>query len=516
MMARRVVLASVFLLSLLLLAFSWRAGAARAVAQPQPSTAPSTTPATQPAADAPFVYTAPADAPLASVVRQLWPKTSYMTRAEFEAELLAANKLRPGAYVKTGQQLTIPGYESAPIVEHPLAHDRAREVRAIYLTGTMAGSRLGLDLVRRWRDAGGNAVVFDIKDSDGALNVPFDHALAPKHSPAIPNLPKYVRWLHQQGMYGIARIALFRDSSLVAAHPELAVQSRRSGGKQAWRENGALVWTDSSHPAVQSYNLALAQQVARSGVDEVQFDYVRFPAEGDQKDAQFAFETLHPGWKRHNVITNFVARAYEALHPAGVLVSLDVFGVMAWEDPIDLAQTGQKIADLAQHCDVLSPMIYPSHFFGMEGMANPGDAPAHWIGESMDKFTHLLATVAPPSEEVRKPATVAPGGAAEPITGHSQQKPPLKPTDGLNGAPSAPGQIVIRPWLQAFRWRTKTYSVEYVLTQVQVAKEHGGNGFLFWNAANQYREPLAAMEIMRRNPGEYFHNSESGAATAGK
>src|SRR5208283_150844 len=88
------------------------------------------------------------------------------------------------------------------------------------------------------------------------------------------------------------RIAIFRDERLVVEHPELAVHSKKTG--QPWRENGKLVWTDSSNPKVQDYNIALAKFVAQSGADEIQFDYVRFPAEGDQKDATFVYQTEHP------------------------------------------------------------------------------------------------------------------------------------------------------------------------------------------------------------------------------
>src|SRR5206468_1731236 len=94
---------------------------------------------------------------------------------------------------------------------------------------------------------------------------------------------------------------------------------------------------------VQQYNIALASMVAKSGIDEVQFDYVRFPAEGDQKDAQFVFQSEHPKWKRTDVITAFLQDAYSQLHSDGVLLSLDVFGVMAWQRPIDLGHTGQDI-----------------------------------------------------------------------------------------------------------------------------------------------------------------------------
>ena len=76
-----------------------------------------------------------------------------------------------------GQQLIIPGILAAPIVEKPVPVARDFEVRAVYLTGLMAGSDHGMRIIRRWREVGGNAVVFDIKDSDGSVNIPFDHPL---------------------------------------------------------------------------------------------------------------------------------------------------------------------------------------------------------------------------------------------------------------------------------------------------------------------------------------------------
>src|SRR5437763_8396381 len=153
----------------------------------------------------------------------------------------------------------------------------------------MAGSVAGMNIVKHWHQVGGNAVVFDIKDSDGSVNVTFDHPLAPHHRPAISNLPKFVRWVHSMDMHAIARIALFRDENIAQHHSELAVHSH-AHPELPWRENGKLVWTDPSNPQVQDYNIALAKMVAQSGADEVQFDYVRFPAEGDQKDAVFYFQ----------------------------------------------------------------------------------------------------------------------------------------------------------------------------------------------------------------------------------
>src|SRR5258707_11130631 len=130
-------------------------------------------------------------------------------------------------------------------------------------------------------------------------------------------------------MHARSRMGFFRDEHLVTSRPELAVKSRSSG--KPWRENGKLVWTDPSNPKVQEYDIALAKFVAQSGVDEVQFDYVRFPAEGDQKDAAFNFQTDqtdrpdHPknvqrnvktglAPSRSEVIADFLNRAYAQIH----------------------------------------------------------------------------------------------------------------------------------------------------------------------------------------------------------
>jgi hypothetical protein len=391
-------------------------------------------------------------------------ESSYMTVAEYVEAIAKANSGKTS--FKKGDVILVPGIEPQPIVEKTRPFPKDTEVRAIYLTGGTAGSAHGIDLVRHWRQAGGNAVVFDIKDSDGTINIKFDHPLARqiKNHP-ITNLPKYVRFLHSLDMHVIARQALFRDDNIAQNHGQLAVQSRSL--HQPWRENGKLVWSDSSNKEVQDYNIALAKYVATSGVDEIQFDYVRFPAEGNQADAQFVFQN-DPKLHRDDVIANFLDRAYTQLHPMGVLVSIDVFGIMAWQRQVDLSHTGQDIAKMAKHCDVISPMIYPSHFFGMDGYAAPGDAPEHFISVSMDRFDKVTAG-----------------------TG-----------------------VVLRPWLQAFRWRTKTYSPEYILKQVSASNGHHGDGFLFWNAANDYTKPFAAMPTMMANPKTYLYTPPTPVAVS--
>jgi hypothetical protein len=424
------------------------------------------------------IYTAKRGESIPAVAHQYLHRTAYLTSSELTEAIRQINGNRSSNILKNGEQITIPGILAAPIVEKTVPVPRDFEVRAIYLTGIMAASDHGLRIIRHWREVGGNAVVFDIKDSDGSVTIPFEHPLLGQHQVYIHDLPKFIHFLHSENMHAIARVAIFRDEHMVVEHPELAVQSKRT--KQPWRENGKLVWTDSSNPKVQDYNIALAKFVAQSGADEIQFDYVRFPAEGDQKDASFVFQTENPTWQRSDVIVNFLKKAYAELHPTGVLLSLDVFGVMAWQRQVDLSHTGQDIVGMAKYCDVLSPMIYPSHFFGMDNIEHPGDAPEHFIGESMQRF-----------ELITHP-------------------------DGNKST-----GVVIRPWLQAFRWRTKTYSPEYIKVQVATAREKGGIGFLFWNAANDYSKPYEAMPEMKaadlkegsKDKAKFFRGDELPTAT---
>ena len=476
----------------------------------KPAEIPSSLPLRTPSSTA--LYTARRGDSVPAVARHYLQLTSYLTSSELAEAIRSANKTVGSSNIlKAGEQITIPGILPVAIAEKSISVPRDFEVRAIYLTGIMASSDHGLRIIRHWREVGGNAVVFDIKDSDGSVTIPFEHPLLGKHQVYIHDLPKFIHFLHSENLHAIARIAIFRDQRLVTEHPELAVQSKKNHAP--WRENGKLVWTDSSNATVQDYNIALAKFVAQSGADEIQFDYVRFPAEGDQKDASFAFEKgtaeqalqtcraeasepvksdpvgvgdTSPALKRRvaasngnkprrddsrtachvmqrsDVITAFLKKAYGELHPTGALFSLDVFGVMAWQRPVDLSHTGQDIVGMAKYCDVLSPMIYPSHFFGMDNIEHPGDAPEHFIGESMERFELI--------------------------------------TKGSG--------VVIRPWLQAFHWRTRTYSPEYIKVQVATAKEKGGIGFLFWNAANDYSKPYVAMPEMKAAKDKYFRGDE--------
>ena len=170
-------------------------------------------------------------------------KTSYLTSSELADAIRAINHKSDGQNIlKTNEKIIIPGILPAPVTEKTIPVAKDFEVRAIYLTGVMAASDHGLRVIKHWREVGGNAVVFDIKDSDGSVNIPFEHPLLGEHNVYIHDVPKLVHFLHSRTCTRSPASRCSATSDLVVTHPELAVQSRKN--QTAWRENGKLVWTD--------------------------------------------------------------------------------------------------------------------------------------------------------------------------------------------------------------------------------------------------------------------------------
>ena len=196
---------------------------------------------------------------------------------------------------------------------------------------------------------------------------------------------------------------------------------------------------------MRSYNLDLAMELARAGVDEIQFDYVRYPTNGWIGDAEGDLEDI--ALRRREAINGFLAAARDSLHPMGVRISADLYGIMAWGSMEDLALTGQDVAAIAELVDVICPMIYPSHFGpGFEGRKRPGDDPAYFIGEGTRRFEAMAA-----------------------------------------------GNAEIRPWLQAFSYRVTNFDGEYIRTQVESARASGGSGWSLWNPGCRYG---VALEVL--------------------
>jgi len=376
--------------------------------------------------------------------------TGFSKIRNFSASLNRVNKINRGI-INSGETVLIPGvlpFYTADVKENRAG--RLINTKGLYFTGDTAG---GADFSSRldvMKKAGLNTIVFDIKDITGIVHIRSSAELVKKYNlnrrGAIDNLPKLLRDCRERGIYTIARVSLFSDHLLYDSAPSLRIKSRRTGGN--WSSGSREKWCDPTSRIVQDYNITLAAEAAAAGVDEIQFDYIRFPTKGDMSDAVYAYD--FGKMDRSEVISHFLKRAGEALTPYNVFISIDIFGVVAWGKEIDIKKTGQRVEMLAQYCDVISPMLYPSHFNdNFDGFAKPGDNPYHFIFSGCQRVKNL-----------------------------------------------AGGNAAVRPWLQAFPWRVSRYNADYIVKQIEAADASGAHGYLFWNASNSYNEVFQAMKIL--------------------
>ncbi|MEN8006621.1 MAG: putative glycoside hydrolase [Candidatus Krumholzibacteriota bacterium] len=370
--------------------------------------------------------------------------TNHYSLTDMLTAIRRANGLESN-FLRIGQKLQIPVIEKENFSRVTHRMGAGAEMRGIYLTGPACGVSTVLARVDRFIEAGGNAVVFDAKDIDGGVSYFSRHGLASwgagRSGPVISSLDDMMSRLDQRGLYVVARIALFLDGELGRRRPDLALHDSTGA---VWSERGC-VWVDPANREVVQYNLALAGELARAGVDEIQFDYVRFPTNGWMGDGQGDLEAV--AVRRRTVIADFLSAARDTLDGYGVKISADLYGIMAWDQIEDLALTGQHVPTIASLVDVICPMIYPSHFGpGFEGRKRPGDDPVYFISEGTRRFLDLAA-----------------------------------------------GQAEVRPWLQAFPYRVTRFDGEYITAQVQASRTAGGDGWSLWNPSCNYEVALNVM-----------------------
>ncbi len=327
--------------------------------------------------------------------------------------------------------------------------------RGLYYTGGSIGNERVLKSVDEYAKYGLNTIVFDAKDVTGIVNYYSNNPDVQEYNAhekrTIDNIDNLIRYFKRRGVYVIARIAVFHDHLLFKKNPDWAIHSKSTG--RPWSPNTRELWLDPTNRHVQDYSIGMAVELAEKGVDEIQFDYIRFPTTGNLADAAFA---NHFGaMPKEQTIVQFLKRAHDEISVRNCRLSIDIFGVVAWGKTVDIQQTGQRIDLLSKHCDVISPMLYPSHFSdNFNGFANPGDHPYHFIYEGCKKVIGLS------------------------------------------------GDRVIRPWLQAFRWRVSSYDERYIIKQIQASDDSGAKGYLFWNASNNYETVLRALAMIRNGGGK--------------
>jgi hypothetical protein len=314
-------------------------------------------------------------------------------------------------------------------------------VRGVHVTLALAGQ---IDRYIGLKSQGLNTLEVDVKDENGEIGfVPQDVPLARRIGAAKPYYDPIAvaAAAHAAGVYLIGRVVTFEDPILSASIPQLSV--RRPDGSR-WLTNGGLGWTNPYDRRVWRYDVDVATAAAGAGFDEIQFDYVRFPSDGDI--SQIRYPGRHPqamGW----TVPMFLRYAARRLHPLGVRVSADVFGLAATRN----LGIGQFPRRLSRFVDSIYPMVYPSHYGpGEYGIADPNSRPGTTIAYSLRDFR----------EKLRGRRTN------------------------------------LIPWLQDFSLG-RTYTPADVRDEIQAARLEHAKGFMLWNPSGRYTAPALGTPALR-------------------
>jgi hypothetical protein len=297
-------------------------------------------------------------------------------------------------------QILAPGYRKLVVpIEAGKIPDTLKlepfNAKAVYITSAVASNPA---LVQRFFDQIDrtelNAIVIDLKsDLRDDLGLVYYDTQVPLVKELGISYPYYdiqaiLAEAKRRNIYTIARIHIFsHDNMLAEAKPEWAAKDRTTGGIFYEYPTSTIkyAWLDPFNENVWDYNIALAQEAALYGFDEINYDYIRFPSlefgANDGARLQLSREDVTPEL-RYETITKVLAKSQPAIHAAGAFLSVDIFGFTT-EGPIDII--GQSIPTMSDYTDYVSPMVYPSHYgTGYLGYANPAKYPYEVILRTME------------------------------------------------------------------------------------------------------------------------------------
>ncbi len=333
--------------------------------------------------------------------------------------------------------------ETPKVPEFVVTHLPTPEpLKALYLTSWAAGTKSFRDHILKLTDETEiNSLVIDIKDYSGRIAFPVINPVLIKigsQELRIPDVKEFIGKLHKKGIYVIGRVAVFQDAFLVAKRPELAVKRESDNG--VWRDRKGIPWLDAGAREVWDYTIAISRDAYAVGFDEINFDYIRFPSDGDMKDIAYTHFNSASS-TRVKQMEKFFKYLDKGLNDLPLPTSVDLFGLTT--SSADDLGIGQKLEIAAPYFDYIAPMVYPSHYAsGYLGFANPATKPYEVVKNSLD-----LAS--------------------------------LK----LLNASSSPQKL--RPWLQDFDLGAD-YTAEMVRAQIQAVYDAGLTSWMLWDPSNKY------------------------------
>lgn len=327
----------------------------------------------------------------------------------------------------------IPVYKITRTIE-----DKPEYIKAVYMTSWVASTpSLRERLIELVLNKEFNAIVIDVKDEYGDVTYYFNNKeiidfVTPTNR--IKDLPVLLKQLNDLGIYTIARIVVFQDPKTAKLYPDLAIKNKNGN---LWQDKKKLAWIDPSAQDYWHYIKLLSIESHKLGFDEVNFDYIRFPSDGNMKDIVFPVSNLEQNTRRE-ILVKFFKYLDKELRGVGITTSADVFGMTTTS--FDDLGIGQVLEDFLPYFDFIAPMIYPSHYPpNFYGFTNPNDYPYEIIKLVSDQAVKRAASSTPK----------------------------------------------LRPWLQDFHY-PRFYTVEDIKKQKQAVYDSGLSSWMVWDPKNLY------------------------------
>jgi len=335
-----------------------------------------------------------------------------------------------------------------PVVHQEKLKSYPEIIKAVYVSGYSAGTKTYLKYLNSiFENNKINAVVIDIKGSDGWVYYASQASEVKKYNlsnKVIKDIDYLIKHFHDRNIYVIGRISVFEDPMYAKARPELAIYDKEKSTENErvlWQDYNGLMWLDPASKDVWDYNISLAKDAFLRGFDEINFDYVRFPTDGNT--GKMAFPIYNGKTAKAEIMKSFFQYLRQQL--VGEKISVDLFGLTAVKRG-DIG-IGQILENVFENFDYVSPMVYPSHYAkGFMGFSNPAEYPYEVIKYSMDNAV------------ARK-------------KGYQEKT-----------------VVRFRPWIQDFNMGAQ-YGPEMIKKEIQAIKDSLGeeySGFMLWNSSNIY------------------------------
>ncbi len=319
---------------------------------------------------------------------------------------------------------------------------QAIKVKALYLTfwGASNNSRTLKNILKLIDNTQANAVVMDVKNEFGSTSflTGFKQANsygAQKHR-TNRNIQKFIAEMKKHNIYTIARIVTFKDELQASHNPDYAL--KRDSNGSIWKNHDKMAWVDPFDVRAHNYTISIAEEAAKVGFDEINFDYIRFPA---KKGLHFSKENTQKN--RVKAIESFLDSAKERLQPYGVFISVNTYGNILWSKKDD-NNIGQMLLSLVEHSDYIAPMLYPSGFAsGSFHFKNPADHPYSVIYRSLKNIKNRV--------DITR----------------------------------------VRPWLQYFKDYTqkrRPYQKFEIQEQIRATEQLNTNGWMMWSPSSKYHK----------------------------